>query len=257
MVFEQTVLLAHRTPYSRERIRETLEEKGWRVIETSHAAEVIPLAKQHNPVVLILDIVIASLEQGDLVKGLKSDPVTCSIPLLFLTSNDPQESVTDESLKQWVSRVSVPDNNLPLLLAHLQYTLARQRHHRPYILVVDDEPDMVDIMTSALTQRGFLASGAYNGAQALDIIRSVHPDAILLDIDMPQVDGWHFLKLLKSMPDMNDIRVVILTGVDQKPEDRRLGLEQGAFAYLLKPCAPDEVVRTIELALKTSKRGRS
>ena len=69
-------------------------------------------------------------------------------------------------------------------------------------------------------------------------------------------NGWNFIKLLKAVSGTQDIRIVILTGVDQSIEHQQHGLELGAFAYLLKPCSPNEVVNTIEKAIQIPKKIR-
>jgi two-component system KDP operon response regulator KdpE len=144
---------------------------------------------------------------------------------------------------------------VPALAAKLQHVLAKQKRHLPSVLVVDDEPDLVEILTDVLHEQGFAASGALNGREAQEVLRAVIPDAILLDLDMPQVNGWEFLTQLRTRTELDGVRVVILTGKDQSPHDRARGLSLGASAYLLKPCPVDEIIRALETALHRPEGG--
>ncbi len=118
------------------------------------------------------------------------------------------------------------------------------------VLVVDDEPDLVEIMMLALRGDGFAVVGACDGIEALGRIKHACPDAILLDLNMPRMDGWEVLKRLREMQTPKPIRVVVLTGSERATAGRDHVLDAGAAAFLAKPCAPDEVVRTIRRVLE-------
>jgi DNA-binding response OmpR family regulator len=120
---------------------------------------------------------------------------------------------------------------------------------KPHILVADDEPDLTDIMTAVLDQRGFATSSAFDGVQVLESVHERPPDLILLDLDMPRLNGWQVIERLKQDEALSSIRIVILTGVAKSEQERHASLARRADAYLLKPCAPDEVVRTIQTVL--------
>ena len=118
------------------------------------------------------------------------------------------------------------------------------------VLVVDDEPDLVEIMMLALRTDGFTVVGACDGIEALGRIKTACPDAILLDLNMPRMDGWEVLKRLREMGTPKPVRVVVLTGSDRASAGRDQVLSAGAAAFLAKPCDPDEVVRTIRRVLE-------
>jgi len=235
----------------RERLRNELQAKHWTVVEASSGIDAVALAKQHAPDLILLDVSLAGVGTEAIAKMLKFDPVTCAIPIVVLSAAQRPEG----QLEPWAADATPPTTTLHVLIAKLKYVLAKQKLHKPYVLVVDDEPDLVEILTALLNERGFAASGALNGAEALEVVRNVRPDAILLDLDMPLINGWEFLYRLKSDVRLADVRVVILTGKDQRPEDREQGFSLGASDYLMKPCPPDDIIRALHLALKAQPSG--
>jgi CheY-like chemotaxis protein len=99
------------------------------------------------------------------------------------------------------------------------------------VLVVDDDPVMLDMMTRFLTKEGFRVVAAARGEEALRCAREYRPRAITLDVMMPGMDGWAVLSRLKADPDLAAIPVIMLTIVD----DKNLGFALGASEYLSKP----------------------
>jgi DNA-binding response OmpR family regulator len=112
------------------------------------------------------------------------------------------------------------------------------------VLLVDDEPDQVEMYQYALEIAGFDVSTAYTGAAAIAHAREQRPDVIVLDVRLPDITGWQVCEQLKASPDTDAIPVVILTAVASARVPREVA-ESGCVAYLLKPCYPDDLARTI------------
>jgi CheY-like chemotaxis protein/nitrogen-specific signal transduction histidine kinase len=102
---------------------------------------------------------------------------------------------------------------------------------RGTILVIDDDPTARDLMTTYLTDEGFAVEIAASGVDGLRRARELQPAAIMLDIVMPDIDGWTVLAALKGEPELADIPVIIVTIVDEQ----RRGIALGAAGYLTKP----------------------
>lgn len=113
---------------------------------------------------------------------------------------------------------------------------------RRRILVVDDDPDAVYLLQESLGQHEFDVFGTRNGPEGLRMARELRPEAILLDIVMPGMDGWQVLNEIKADPATADIPVVLLTIIDKKA----LGFRLGAAAYLLKPLDPAAVREALQ-----------
>ncbi len=117
------------------------------------------------------------------------------------------------------------------------------------ILVVDDEPDVLDLVTYNLGQAGFQTLTAVDGADALRKARSAAPDLILLDLMLPELDGLEVCKLLRHDSRTSAIPIIMLTARAGEM-DRILGLELGAVDYVPKPFSPRELVLRVKKRLE-------
>ena len=102
------------------------------------------------------------------------------------------------------------------------------------ILIVDDEPINLQLLSDILSEERYRIETAMNGRQALDAVGRTHPDIILLDVMMPEMDGYEVCRLLKESPETRDIPVIFITVKDQT-EDIMKGFEAGAVDYIIKP----------------------
>ncbi len=114
------------------------------------------------------------------------------------------------------------------------------------ILVVDDEERMVRFIRLNLEHDGFQIIEAYKGAQAIQKVRDVIPDLILLDVMLPDLDGFEVLKMLREI---NNVPVIMLTAKAEE-DDRIRGLELGADDYITKPFSPRELVSRVKAVLR-------
>jgi DNA-binding response OmpR family regulator len=124
---------------------------------------------------------------------------------------------------------------------------------KPRILVVDDEPEAVELVEFNLKQAGFDVLTAADGSEALAHVRRSPPSLIVLDLMLPEIDGLEVCKLLRRDPATAGVPIVMLTAKAAEV-DRVLGLELGADDYLTKPFSPRELVLRVKRILE---RGRS
>ena len=123
----------------------------------------------------------------------------------------------------------------------------------PKILIVDDESDILDLVSMNLTRRNFETIRAMDGLQALQVATSERPDLIVLDIMLPSMDGYGVFKRLRQDSRTNTIPVIILSAKGEQ-RDKIAGLELGADDYVTKPFSPKELVLRIEAVLRRSQR---
>ncbi|MFN2112349.1 MAG: response regulator transcription factor [Anaerolineales bacterium] len=123
---------------------------------------------------------------------------------------------------------------------------------RPHILLVDDEPSIIENLAPFLERSGFKVSTAANGVQGLEIIDQAEPDLIVSDVLMPEMDGRELLRTLRQ--DDNWIPVILLTQVGEAFE-RAVALEEGADDYINKPFEPHELAARIRAVLRRAKPG--
>ena len=122
------------------------------------------------------------------------------------------------------------------------------------ILVVDDEPDALEVLGFKLREAGYTPIFARDGTRALAIARTEHPDLIVLDLMLPEVDGLEVCKILRRDASTASIPVIMLTARAAEM-DRVLGLELGADDYVTKPFSPRELVIRIRKQLSRSRTG--
>jgi adenylate cyclase len=122
----------------------------------------------------------------------------------------------------------------------------------PLILVADDRPDNVELVCELLTMEGYRVAGAYNGREALDRIREELPDLVILDLDMPYLNGYEVCEQLKADPETAGIPVLMLTAW-AAPDQRVRGLQLGAEDYLAKPFDYRELVERVKARLRTKR----
>jgi two-component system alkaline phosphatase synthesis response regulator PhoP len=118
----------------------------------------------------------------------------------------------------------------------------------PKVLVVDDEPHIVRLVSFALEKDGFDVIDAGDGETAVELARREQPDLILMDVMMPVMDGLEASKRLKEDPDTAEIPIVMLSAKSQRYE-QEAGLEGGAERYIVKPFTPKELVGEVRAVL--------
>lgn len=116
------------------------------------------------------------------------------------------------------------------------------------ILIVDDEPDLVELTGYHLRAAGFKTLTAFDGSEALNQARSHLPDLILLDLMLPELDGLSVCELLHRLPSTRQIPIIIVSAWKNE-QSRLLGLELGAEDYISKPFSPRELVLRVQKVL--------
>jgi CheY-like chemotaxis protein len=113
------------------------------------------------------------------------------------------------------------------------------------ILIVDDYPQVVEVLKIRLEAAGYEVLTAYDGPEALTVARKEHPDLILLDVLLPKINGYKVARLLKFDKKYKNIPIIMLTSRAKKA-DANLGLEAGANEYIYKPYDPPKLMQLIE-----------
>lgn len=121
------------------------------------------------------------------------------------------------------------------------------------ILIVDDEPDILEILEYNLQNSGYETATASNGDEAIRMARQFHPDLILLDVMMPEMDGYQTIKQLRKNPELDKTIIIFLTAmIDEKSEIE--GLKLGADDYIAKPIKPELLLTRLRTALRRVKK---
>jgi len=118
------------------------------------------------------------------------------------------------------------------------------------ILLIEDDPFLIDIYTTKLKEEGYAVDVAEDGEEGLRMLKQKKPDLLLLDVVLPSFNGWEILRKIKRTDDLKDLKVVILSNLGEKEEVEK-GLNLGAAKYLVKAhYTPTEVIKEIKKILK-------
>lgn len=117
------------------------------------------------------------------------------------------------------------------------------------ILVVDDEPDIVELIAFNLKREGFQVSTASNGQEAIQVAKEILPDLILLDVMMPKMDGIEACRMMRSMPEFKNVFMVFLTARSEEYSEIA-GFHVGADDYIAKPIKPRALMSRINAILR-------
>lgn len=117
------------------------------------------------------------------------------------------------------------------------------------VVCIEDEPEMIDLVRLILGRKGFFVIGANGGIEGLETVRREKPDLILLDLMMPDMDGWEVYQQIKADPGLREIPVIVVTAKAQSI-DKVLGLHIAKVDdYITKPFGPQELLESVEKIL--------
>lgn len=125
---------------------------------------------------------------------------------------------------------------------------------KPYILVVDDDPDILDSITAVLETQPYRLATARDGKKCMEMIAREKPDLLILDLLMPRMDGWGVIREMRNDPQYANVPIMVLTTVVEDASRRRYELETGLAMdvqdYVQKPVTPAELLRRVRALLK-------
>lgn len=117
---------------------------------------------------------------------------------------------------------------------------------QPYILIVDDDPDILEGITMILESQPYRLATARDGMKCMEMIREQKPDLLILDLLMPRMDGWGVIREMRSEPGYAEVPILVLTTVVEDASRRRYELETGMAMdvqdYVQKPARPDDLL---------------
>jgi len=118
------------------------------------------------------------------------------------------------------------------------------------VLMADDEPEVLEIMAKKIAEHGFEVIPAVDGLEAWEKIQSESPDVVLLDLNMPKMNGFEVLRALRDHPSPEKWQPVIIISTRGELEDIQKGLSMEAEHYIVKPCSVDKILKAIQLVSK-------
>jgi adenylate cyclase len=244
------VLVVDDDPTVREIVRRYLEREGFDVATASSGREGLHLARELNPTAITLDISMPDLEGWTVLAALKGDPELSNIPVVLLTIHDEKRRGFALGATEYLVK-PVDRDQLIRVLRQISGGSIGGR-----ILVVDDDEVGRRGIKLALEHVGWRVAEAENGRVALEQLVDMRPDAVLLDLMMPTMDGFEFLDEIRRRDDWRDIPIIVVTARDLTTSDRaRL---EGRIESVIQKTERDELlsqVRTVLAQIVKRRRG--
>ena len=213
---ENTVLLIDDDPLTHELIKGFLVKEGFNVVATTDPEEGVEMAKKIRPNVVILDIIMPKIDGWTVLKYLKADSDLASIPVIMATVLSEQNLGYALGATDYLTKPIQTEQ----LKAILQKYRFEQTNH--LAMIVDDDYCNRKLLRDILAKEEVEIVEAENGAKALEMIKLRKPDLLLLDLMMPEIDGFEVIKRLEQNPQWQNIPIIIITCKDLTLEERKL-----------------------------------
>jgi signal transduction histidine kinase/CheY-like chemotaxis protein len=220
-----TVLVIDDDGAARDVMRRFLAREGFDVVPARDGEEGLKLAAEISPAVITLDVMMPGLDGWDVLERLQADPDLAAIPVIML-------SILDEKNKGYALGAS-DYMTKPIDRKRLSAILDKHRAAGGHVLIVEDDETTRQMMRRMLVGEGWQVAEAENGRAALAAIEDAVPALILLDLMMPEMDGFEFLAALREVPQHRDVPVVVVTAADLSAEDHER-LNGGVLQVLQK-----------------------
>jgi hypothetical protein len=211
-----TVLVIDDDPNVREVVMRFLGKEGFRVESASGGKAGLQRARELMPDVITLDVMMPDMDGWAVLTAFKKDASLARIPVIILSILSEKDMGYTLGAADYITKPIDRKELLAVVEKHRSASLAGSQH----MLVVDDDPAARETLRRTLHKEGWSISEAENGRQALERMRASPPDLILLDLMMPEMDGFEFVEEMKRAPLWQSIPIIVVTAKDLTPDDR-------------------------------------
>lgn len=249
-----------------EALKATLEEEKLNVAGVCDGPGALTAASEFQPDLILLDIIMPGMDGFETFRKLKADDRTRDIPVIFLTAKTDWEDISKGyslGCEDYILKPFHIDEVCSRIRTQLLLNRGRSREKSRAeansldtegmkVLIVDDISQNIDILIKTLEPEKYNFSVAPNGKVALDISSRFLPDLILMDVMMPEMDGFEACKKLKEDDATREIPIIFITAKNQ-PEDIDKGFALGGVDYIPKPFRDKEVLARVKAHLRLKK----
>ena len=208
----RTVLVIDDEATVRDLMQRFLAKEGYRVVAASSGEEGLRLARELGPDAITLDVMMPGMDGWAVLAALKADARTADIPVVMLTIIDNQNLGYALGAADYLMK--------PIDRERLVEALAKFRRDLP-VLIVDDDPVLRELLRRILEKDGYAVVEAGNGREALERLEELSPGLILLDLMMPETDGFELAEVLRAHESWRTIPILVITAKELTAEDRR------------------------------------
>jgi CheY-like chemotaxis protein len=204
-------------PTVRDLLAKTLEKDGYRVVEAGNGVQALALAREHRPQAITLDVLMPQMDGWAALKELKADTALRDIPVIMVTVLNERGMAIPLGAADFMTKPVDRQRLAAILREHCADASGAS------ILVVEDDLPTREALCRMLESTGYTAHTAVNGGSGLDwLAGNAAPSLILLDLMMPEMDGFEFLRELRERPAFADVPVIVVTAMDLTAEDVRV-----------------------------------
>lgn len=208
------VLLIDDEPVNGQLMKRYLDQEGWTLAVAENGAEGLRLAGELHPDVICLDILMPGMDGWSVLQAIKSDPRLQDIPVVIWSMTGDKTLGFSLGASDFLMK---PIDRARLSRIMEKYVTSRSRHT---VLVIEDDTATSELMTKLLQKEGYIVTQAGNGRVALECLEREVPRLILLDLMMPEMDGFEFVAEMRKRERWRDIPIVVVTAKTITAEDR-------------------------------------
>lgn len=222
---DNTIIVVDDDPQANRDISEYLNKAGYKTISASSGKDALELAEKYQPFAITLDVIMPEMDGWEVLQKLKANAKTNDIPVVIISVDDDKD--TGLALGA-VGHINKPvDKDLLIELKRIiggleklsNIAVLAKHTSETHILLVEDNEDAIIQIKSILEREGYLVDVAAGGQEALDFVKHTIPDGIVLDLMMPEIDGFEVLEKIRATGETKNIPVLILTAKDLTHED--------------------------------------
>lgn len=225
-----------------------LHPQGYEVIPHTNPCSAVETAKKIKPFAITLDIMMPEMDGWQVMKALKDDPATREIPIVVCSILEEEEKGFNLGAADYLVKPFLSED---LLNALNRLNIDGELHE---ILVVDDDPEDLRLVQKMIEEnKRFQAVLAKGGKAGWEVLQQKIPDAIILDLFMPEMNGFELLANIRANPVFNNIPVIILTGADLTPDQHQQLTDSGQHLLSKGFLREKELLNALDVALRQIK----
>ena len=215
VVSTSTILAIDDDPSARDLLQRLLSQEGYHALVAESGAEGLRLARAHAPAAILLDVRMPEMDGWEVLTQLKSDPELADIPVVMISIEDDRASRCAPGAVDYLLKPIDSDRLLAILQPYQTESSATS------VLVVEDNSGNREMICRQLTKAGWDVLEAQNGLQALAVLQTQQPGVILLDLMMPEMDGFELIRQLRAHPQWRSLPIIVLTAKDLTVAERQ------------------------------------
>jgi PAS domain S-box-containing protein len=249
------VLVCDDDPAIRDVLQTVLQQRGYHVRTVDGGDELLRAVTVFAPDVILLDVFMPFVNGWETLARLKNDEALAEIPVVLLSCLTEDETTSPFDLAGWVSK-PVDEQSLLATLEHALGLAGR----KPRLLIVEDDGDLARVIKESFERHGLETHHATSGREAIELAGALPPDLLILDLALPEIDGFGFVDWVRDQQHLCNVPLVVYSATDPSPAERQR-LTLGPTQFLTKSRVPPQEFerRVVDLldTMTQSRRGVS